>query len=115
VIIETSALIAIRKAEPESERFTRLIHRALTKRLSAASFLVASVLIDSPRDAIARRRFDALIVKLAITIEPVTESQARIAREAYRDFGKGSGHKTKLNFGDCFAYELARETALRIH
>ena len=41
-------------------------------------------------------------------IEPVTEDQARIAREAYRDFGKGSGHPAKLNFGDCFAYALAK-------
>ena len=40
-------------------------------------------------------------------IEPVTESQAQIARDAYRDFGKGSGHKAQLNFGDCFAYALA--------
>jgi ribonuclease VapC len=43
-------------------------------------------------------------------IEPVTESQARIAREAYRDFGKGSSHPAKLNFGDCFAYALAKFT-----
>jgi len=44
----------------------------------------------------------------AIAIEPVTETQARIAREAFRDFGKGSGHRARLNFGDCFAYALAR-------
>ena len=41
-------------------------------------------------------------------IEPVTEAQARIAREAYRDFGRGSGHPARLNFGDCFAYALAK-------
>jgi len=40
----------------------------------------------------------------------VTAAQARIAREAYRDFGKGSGHAAGLNFGDCFAYALARAT-----
>ena len=43
-------------------------------------------------------------------IEPVTEAQARIAREAYRDYGRGSGHPARLNFGDCFAYALARAT-----
>jgi ribonuclease VapC len=43
-----------------------------------------------------------------LVIEPVTEQQARIAREAYRDFGKGCGHKAGLNFGDCFAYALAK-------
>jgi ribonuclease VapC len=42
--------------------------------------------------------------------EPVTEAQARVAREAYRDFGKGSGHPARLNFGDCFAYALAKVT-----
>ena len=45
----------------------------------------------------------------SFVIEPVTASQARIAREAYRDFGMGSGHPAGLNFGDCFAYALARE------
>jgi ribonuclease VapC len=43
-------------------------------------------------------------------IEPVTEAQARIAREAYRDFGRASGHPAKLNFGDCFAYALSKVT-----
>jgi ribonuclease VapC len=52
----------------------------------------------------------ALIKEAQIIIEPVTELQARIARDAYRDFGKGSGHTAKLNFGDCFAYALAKST-----
>jgi uncharacterized protein with PIN domain len=43
-----------------------------------------------------------------ITIEPVTEAQARITRQADRDFGKMSGHPAKLNFGDCFSYALAK-------
>jgi ribonuclease VapC len=43
-----------------------------------------------------------------VAIEPVTEAQARIARQAYRDFGKTSGHPAKLNFGDCFSYALAK-------
>jgi len=46
-----------------------------------------------------------------LVVEPVTDAQARIAREAYRDFGRGSGHPARLNFGDCFAYALARITA----
>jgi ribonuclease VapC len=55
------------------------------------------------------RRFDELIAAAAIVIEPVTERQARIAREAYRDFDKGSGHPVQLDFGDCFVYALARD------
>ena len=58
----------------------------------------------------ASRRFDDLIKEAHIIIEPVTEPQARIARDAYRDFGKGSSHPAKLNFGDCFAYALAKST-----
>jgi ribonuclease VapC len=53
---------------------------------------------------------DDLIREAQVIIEPVTEVQARIAREAYRDFGRGSGHPARLNFGDCFAYALATVT-----
>jgi ribonuclease VapC len=66
--------------------------------------------IDGSRDPIASRRFDDLLRVGEFSIEPVTEEQARIAREAYRDFGKGSGHPAQLNFGDCFAYGLAKVT-----
>ena len=54
------------------------------------------------------RRFDEWDRGRPIAIEPVTEAQARIARQAYRDFGKTSGHAAKLNFGDCFSYALAK-------
>ena len=60
------------------------------------------------KDPVARRRFDELIEEAQVAIEPVTEAQARIARQAYRDFGKTSGHPAKLNFGDCFSYALAK-------
>ena len=68
------------------------------------------ILSKPDRDPITSRRFDELVHEAQIVIEPVTEAQARIAREAYRDFGKGSGHRAKLNFGDCFAYALAKDT-----
>ena len=66
-------------------------------------------MIDAKRNPIASRRLDELIAEAAISIEPVTAEQARIARQAYRDFGKGSRHPAQLNFGDCFAYALAKE------
>jgi ribonuclease VapC len=68
------------------------------------------VVIDASCDPIATRKFDDFIREANISIEPVTEVQARIARAAYRDFGKGSGHPARLNFGDCFAYALAKES-----
>jgi len=62
------------------------------------------------RDPVASRRFDDLVKEAQLVVEPVTDAQARIAREAYRDFGRGSGHPARLNFGDCFSYALARAT-----
>jgi ribonuclease VapC len=110
VIIDTSALIAILRAEPEAERCAQSITNATDRRISAANYLEAAVVIDGSRDPIASRRFDELMRKAQISVEPVTAEQARIAREAYRDFGKGSGHPASLNFGDCFAYALAKST-----
>jgi len=78
--------------------------------MSAANYLEAAVVIDGSRDPIASRRFDELMKEAQISIEPFTAEQARIAREAYRDFGEGSGHAASLNFGDCFAYALAKST-----
>lgn len=110
MIIDTSALLAILRDEPEARPCAEAIERAATRRISAATFLEAAIVIDASRDPIASRRLDDLLTAAGIVIEPVTEAQARIGREAYRDFGKGSGHSAQLNFGDCFAYALARVT-----
>jgi ribonuclease VapC len=77
--------------------------------MSAASYLETSIVIDAHRDAALSARIDDLILDAEIVIEPVTLEQARLARQAYRDYGKGSGHRANLNFGDCFSYALARE------
>ena len=66
-------------------------------------------MVDGWRNPILSSEFDELIERFKIVIEPVTATQAKIARQAYRDFGKGSGHRAGLNFGDCFTYALARE------
>jgi ribonuclease VapC len=109
VIIDTTALIAILRAEPDAADFAEAIEAATSRRMSAANFLEAAVVMDSARDPVVSRRFDELVAAAEIEIEPVTEAQARTAREAYRDFGKGSGHPAGLNFGDCFAYALAKD------
>jgi ribonuclease VapC len=110
VIIDASALIAILRDEPEAGPCARAIAEASQRRISAANFLEAAIVIDGSRDPIASRRLDDLLREGQIEIAPVTETQARLAREAYRDYGRGSGHLARLNFGDCFAYALARET-----
>lgn len=108
MILDTSAIIAILRNEPEAAACAQAIAAAPERRISAATFLEAAVVIDGSRDPIVSRRFDDLLRAAQIAIEPVTEAQARVAREAYRDYGKGSGHPAQLNFGDCFAYALAR-------
>jgi ribonuclease VapC len=110
MIVDTSALFAILRDEPEAKDCALAIERNPNRRVSAANFVETALVIDGSRDPIASRRFDDLVKEARIVIEPVSEAQARIAREAYRDFGKGSGHPAKLNFGDCFAYALAKTT-----
>jgi len=109
VIVDSSALVAILHDEPEAAACLRAIYAAGQCRVSAANFLETAIVIDAGRSPVASRRFDDLLREARIIIEPVTEAQARIAREAYRDYGRGSGHPARLNFGDCFAYALARE------
>jgi ribonuclease VapC len=110
VIIDTSALIAILRAEDDASDMALAIERAQVRKISAANYLETAVVIDASRDPVASRRFDELVDTAELRVEPVTHDQARIARDAYRDFGKGSGHKASLNFGDCFAYALAKST-----
>jgi ribonuclease VapC len=108
MIVDTSAIIAILRDEPEAELFANAIASAKTRRVSAVNFVEAAAVIDASRNPIASRRFDEFCREAAFTIESVTPEQAHIAREAYKDFGKGSGHPAQLNFGDCFAYALAK-------
>ena len=108
MIVDTSALVAILRNEPDAKAFATAIADADCRRLSAANYLETAIVMDGSRNPIASRHFDDLLREAEIVIEPVTEEQAKIAREAYRDFGRGSGHPAGLNFGDCFAYALAK-------
>jgi ribonuclease VapC len=108
MILDTSVVIAILRLEPEASEFAKIIEHATETRISAVSYVEAGAVIDGSKDPVASRRFDELIEAAQIAIEPVTEEQARLARQAYRDFGKTSGHPAKLNFGDCFSYALAK-------
>jgi ribonuclease VapC len=110
MIIDTSAIIAILRDEPEGKSCAEAMEAAKSRRISAVNFVETAAVIDSNRNPIASRRLDDFLREAEVSIAPVTETQARIAREAYRDFGKGSGHAAGLNFGDCFAYALAKAT-----
>lgn len=108
MILDSSAVIAVLRAELEALAMARVMERAEAGRISAVSYVEAAIVIDSGRDPISSRRFDDFFREAGIIVEPVTLRQARLAREAYRDFGKGR-HPAGLNFGDCFSYALAKE------
>ena len=78
--------------------------------LDASVVIAALSADDAHHDAALSASLDDMMLDAEIVIEAVTVEQARIARQAYRDYGKGSGHKANLNFGDCFSYALARDT-----
>lgn len=108
MIVDTSAIVAILRDEPDAGSFASAIAAARIRRVSAVNYVESAAVIDGSRNPIASRRFDEFFREASFTIEAVTFDQAQIAREAYKDFGKGSGHPAQLNFGDCFAYALAK-------
>jgi|ERR1017187_618933 ribonuclease VapC len=109
MIVDSSVLVAIATKEPDGRAFARKIDEAAALSISAATYLETAIALDKRRDPARSARLDELLLDLEMIIEPVTAEQARIARQAYRDYGKGSGHPAGLNFGDCFSYALARD------
>ena len=107
MIIDTSALLAILQDEPERRAFNEAIEMADSRRVSAATFVEASIVIEARVGASGLRTFDRFLERADIKITPVDVEQALCAREAFVRFGKGR-HPAGLNFGDCFAYALAK-------
>jgi ribonuclease VapC len=110
VIVDTSALVAILRREPDADDLIEALLAADTRRMSAPTYVETAAVVDANRDPVLSRRLDELIDAAALGIEPFTDQHARTARQAYRDFGRGSGHPARLNLGDCFAYALAAAT-----
>lgn len=108
MIIDSSALLAILFGEPEKDSFLKAIQDDSKPSMSVANYLESAIRIDSFKDPVLSRIFDDLVEELGIQIEPITVEEGKIARQAFKDFGKGSGHPASLNFGDCFAYALAK-------
>ncbi len=108
MIVDTSAIVAILRDEPDAAAYATAIAGSKIRRVSAVNYMEAAAVIDASRNPIASRKFDDFFRDASFAVESVTAEQARIAREAYRDFGKGSGHPARLDFGDCFAYALAK-------
>ena len=109
MIIDTSVLLAIYFDEPEAKRFSKLIVNDANPKISAGNYLEIYLKIDYGNNDLSRFAFEDSFKGFGIEIAPVTVSQIEIAVRANQVFGRGSGHKAKLNFGDCFAYALAKE------
>jgi ribonuclease VapC len=107
MVLDTSAILAILQDEPERRKFNEAIEAAETRSLSTASFVECSMILESRYGADGIRDLDLFIAKAQVSLVPVDEEQAELARRAFRKYGKGR-HPASLNFGDCFSYALAR-------
>ena len=107
MIVDSSAIIAILNDEPESGPFAIALASAKVVRMSAGTLVELSIVVDGTQDPVRSAWLDPFLSLSRIEIVDVTAEHARFAREAHRDFGRGSGHPARLNFGDCFAYALA--------
>ena len=107
MVIDTSAVLAILLGEPDAAVFASAIENASPRLMSAANLLEASIVLDARKGEEGARDLDLLIYRAGIEIVPVDVEQAEVARLAWRTYGKGR-HAAGLNFGDCFAYALAK-------
>lgn len=106
MVVDSSAILAILLAEPDSDEILIAIN-SNSCSMSAGNYLESAIVVDSTKDPVAIRKFDTFIKEAGIEILPIDSKQVDVARAAYRDYGKGSGHRARLNFGDVFAYALA--------
>jgi ribonuclease VapC len=108
MIIDSSALVAILTSEPDGDLLEDALTDVLPRRISAVNYVEASIVMDSKGRPVLSHALDNFLQAAQIGIEPVTVQQAQLARQAYREYGRGR-HRAGLNFGDCFAYALAKE------
>ena len=111
MIIDTSALLAVLFDEPDGPALLRRIAEAPIRLMSSANAVEAWIVADRHANPAKGPALDALLEILGIDLVPVTVQHARLARTAYRTYGRGR-HPAGLNFGDCFAYALAKATDL---
>lgn len=109
MVIDTSAVAAILLNEPDAQRFAEAIEAASQRLMSAATLLEATIVIEARKGDAGGRELDMLIHRAGIQIVPVDAEQVEIARSTWRRFGKGR-HVAGLDYGDCFAYALAKAT-----
>jgi ribonuclease VapC len=108
IVVDTSAVIAILLAEPEAEPFLRAVIAADRAEISAGSALETAIVLERAAGESVVHDFERLLDETGVQVVPFDRDQLEHARYAFRHFGRGSGHAARLNFGDCFAYALAK-------
>jgi ribonuclease VapC len=109
VVIDSSVIIAIFKDEAEA---ADLLDRAMAydrRVLSSAIWLESAIVCEGKAERGGGAAFDRIVSQLKLEILPFSATQAVLARDAFKRFGKGRGSKASLSFGDCFAYALAMD------
>lgn len=109
MVIDSSALVAVIRGEPESQHFLMLIRSAVPRVVAAPTAVEASIVMLSKFGEAGLTALEELMAETRIEVAPVTAEHVAIAIDAFRRFGKGR-HRAGLNFGDCFSYALARTT-----
>ena len=109
MIVDTSAIIAVLFGESDAQIYAGCIAQAESCRISAATFVEVAIVVEAQTKSSGSRQLDAFMRRAGITIEPVTEEHAHLARQAFTDYGSGR-HPAALNYGDCFSYALAKAT-----
>lgn len=109
MVVDSSAILSILLHESDARFFAKMLSVSPVNIMSAGNFLEVSIVIDNRRREIGLIDLDRLISAAGIDIVAVDRTQAVAARNAYRRYGRGR-HSAGLNFGDCFAYALAKST-----
>ena len=111
IAVDSSAIIAIFKSEADKDRLYKALENSDGAIISAANVLELQLVLSDKRALAAWNQIEAFFVTYSIAIHPFEDRQLRIAREAAVKYGRGR-HKAGLNYGDCFAYALAKSEGL---
>ncbi len=108
MVIDTSAILAWLKEEPERSRIDAALEAHSTRRVSAVSVLEAQIVVRGREHPALLEKLERFLDEIEVLVTPFDETQARLAADAFQRYGKGQGHPAQLNMGDCAVYALAK-------
>ena len=108
MVIDTSAILAWLKEEPERSRIVAALEAYSTRRVSAVSLLEAQIVVRGREHPALLEKLERFLDEIEVFVTPFDETQARLAADAFQRYGKGQGHPAQLNMGDCAVYALAK-------